>query len=80
MAAGVPAGATTPVKVSAMKSGSPPSIRVGSSGASALRAALETPSARILPSRTSGSSPATSPNRICTCPVTMPATASGEPL
>src|SRR5262249_3718950 len=80
MVAGVPAGATTPVNVSATKSGMPPSIIVGKSGASALRAALATPSARIFPVRTSGSRPATSPNRMCTSPATMPATASGEPL
>src|SRR5262249_26136977 len=80
MVADVPAGATTPVNVSATKSGMPPSIMVGKSGASALRVALATPSARIFPARTSGSRPATSPNRMCTSPATMPATASGERL
>src|SRR5262245_60928512 len=63
MVADVPAGATTPVNVSATKSGMPPSIMVGKSGASALRVALATPSARIFPARTSGSRPATSPDR-----------------
>src|SRR3981189_280902 len=49
---GVPAGAMTPVQELAMKSGTPPSIIVGTLGSSGSRAVRATPSAVTLPSCT----------------------------
>ena len=65
--AGVPAGTTTPVNSVATKPGTPASTMVGSSGASGLRVALVTPSARSLPSRMSGNSTTGLSNRKSIC-------------
>jgi hypothetical protein len=48
---GVPAGAMTPIQEPAMKSGTPLSIMVGTSGSSGSRCGVATPSRRMLPSR-----------------------------
>src|ERR1019366_2172177 len=51
---GVPAGATTPVQASTVKSAKPLSTRVGTSGSSGQRSARATASGRTLPSWISG--------------------------
>ena len=52
---GVPAGASTPAQNSSVRPGSPNSRAVGTSGSRPLRSGLVISSARILPSRMSGS-------------------------
>ena len=59
---GVPAGATTIHHDEPSKPGKPASPSGGMSGAEPTRCAVETPSARSLPSRTSGSAEEKSPN------------------
>src|SRR5262245_1309514 len=80
MAAGVPAGATTPVNETEVKSGTPASIMVGRSGICAPRVGPVEASARALPAWTIGSDEAGFSNENWVSPATTAATDGPPPL
>src|SRR5262249_12855525 len=79
IAAGVPVGATTPVNETDVKSATPASIIVGTSGICELRRSLVEASALTWPASTSGSDDAGFSNENCVSPATVAATMGLRP-
>src|SRR6476469_915272 len=77
---GVPAGAASVSHVYDSNPGSPDSAIVGTCGTTALRLALETPSARMRPDFICGSSAGIEPKSTSTCPPINSGTVNALPL
>src|SRR3954465_1053118 len=77
---GVPAGPASVNHVYDSNPGRPDSAIVGISGTTALRFTLDTPSARMRPDLTCGSSDGIEPNMTSTCPPINSGTVNALPL